>query len=318
MNYLGIEIGGTKIQVRAEDDRGQLLALERFNAYPTAVQIRQQLTDVIQQIRQQIQLDAVGIGFGGPVDYRTGQICQSFHVDGWHDFSLTDWLQEITQCPVYADNDANVAALGEAMRGAGRSHQQVYYVTVGSGVGSGYVRMGEVIHGRTPGEWEIGHLRLDLTGTTLQDVASGWGVDERIRQALPKNPDSVLSQAVQQDPGHEARHLGAALDQGDAFAEQILAGTVQPLAWAFSHVMHLVHPDVLILGGGVSNLGERFRQAIEEQITHYVMPAFHPLPPILLSELGEQVVPIGAIEWAKYNVRKECGSVSTGSLSDKL
>lgn len=303
MNYLGIEIGGTKIQVRAEDECGQLLALERFNAYPTAAQIRQQLTDVIQQFQQQIRFDAVGVGFGGPVDYRTGQICQSFHVDGWHEFSLTDWLSNLTNCPVYADNDANVATLGEAMRGAGRSYEQVYYVTIGSGVGSGYVRTGEVIHGRTPGEWEIGHLQLDPAGTTLQAVASGWGVDERIRQALPHFPDSILSQAAQQDPGHEARHLGAALAQGDAFAEQILADTVQPLAWAFSHVMHLVHPDVLILGGGVTNLGECLRQAIEERVARYVMPAFHPLPPILLSELGEQVVPIGAIEWAKYNVK---------------
>lgn len=304
MNYLGIEIGGTKIQVRAENERGQLLALERFNASSTADQIRQQLTDVIQQFRQQIKFDAAGVGFGGPVDYRTGQICQSFHVDGWHQFSLTNWLRDITQCPVYADNDANVATLGEAMRGAGRFYQQVYYVTIGSGVGSGYVRTGEVIHGRTPGEWEIGHLQLDPAGTTLQSVASGWGVDERIRLALPLHPDSVLSQAVQQDPGHEARHLGAALAGGDAFAEQILADTVQPLAWAFSHVMHLVHPDVLILGGGVTNLGERLRSAIEQRVTQYVMPAFHPLPPILLSELGEQVVPIGAIEWAKYNVKR--------------
>jgi len=301
MNYLGIEIGGTKIQVRVEDEHKTLLDLVRFEAPPTADQIRQQLAQVIGQLQQHKPFEAAGVGFGGPIDYRTGQIWQSFHVGGWHHFPLTDWLQELIHCPVYADNDANIAALGEALRGAGRPYDQVYYVTEGSGVGSGYVRAGEIIHGQIPGEWELGHLRIDTNGTPLQDVASGWGIDQRIRQGLADNPNSVLTSLAQRDSGHEARHLTQALDQHDPFAQQIFTDTDQPLAWAFSHVMHLVHPQVLILGGGVSKLGERFRQAIEAQTTKFVIDAFQPLPPILLAELGEQVVPIGAIEWAKYN-----------------
>ena len=299
MNYLGIEIGGTKIQLRAENELGDLLWQERFKALPTATQIRHQVEKIIRVHGSDVSLDAVGIGFGGPINRQTGRVSQSFHVDDWHDFMLTDWLETITNCPVFADNDANVAALGEACRGAGQCHRHVYYVTIGSGVGSGYIRDGAIQHGRPPGEWEIGHLRLDHRGTSLQSVASGWGIDERIRQQAANYPTSILTQVVRDDPGFEARHLGKALELNDAFAGTILGETVRALAWAFSHVIHLVHPDVLVLGGGVTGLGERFRIAIEQALPAYVIMAFQPLPPVLLSGLGEQVVPIGAIELAK-------------------
>ena len=305
MNYLGLEIGGTKIQLRAENEQGELLWQERFAAGSNARQIRQQIERIIRQRGPDAPLHAVGVGFGGPINYQTGRISQSFHVEGWQEFGLTHWLKTRLDCPVYADNDANVAALGEALRGVGHPFQQVYYVTIGSGVGSGYVRDGAILHGRPPGEWEIGHLRLDQQGTSLQSVASGWGIDERIRRQAVHHPASTLARQASRDPGFEARHLGFALDQHDAFAGHILAETVRALAWALSHVIHLVHPQVLVLGGGVTGLGERFRLAIEQSLSAYVMPSFQPLPPLLLSGLGEQVVPIGAIELAKQQLKTD-------------
>lgn len=129
--------------------------------------------------------------------------------------------------PVFVENDANVAALGEALVGAGRGCNPVFYVNVGSGVGGGLVCDGRVFHGFAPGEAEIGHLWLDGTGQTPEDCCSGWSLDRRVREAIAAEPQSTLAQRVAAAPGHEARHLGPALAAGDALAARILDEAAQ-------------------------------------------------------------------------------------------
>src|SRR5205085_11369638 len=90
---------------------------------------------------------AVAVGFGGPVDHRTGRICRSHQIEGWDDFPLADWLGKATGAPVVLENDANTAALGEAVRGAGVGADPLFYVTLGSGVGGGLVVGGRIYHG---------------------------------------------------------------------------------------------------------------------------------------------------------------------------
>ena len=102
------------------------------------------------------------------MDWRTGKICCSHQIEGWSDFDLGGWLKKLTGALVFVDNDANVAALGEASHGAGRNANPVFYVTLGSGVGGGLVVDGRIYHGATPGEAEIGHVRLDRAGTILE------------------------------------------------------------------------------------------------------------------------------------------------------
>ena len=120
----------------------------------------------------------------GAVNFKTGKICRSHQIEGWSEFDLRGWLAELTSARVIVDNDANVAALGEALRGAGRGHNPVFYVTLGSGVGGGLVVDRRIYHGVLPGEAEIGHVRLDRAGTTVESRCSGWVVDARIRGAV--------------------------------------------------------------------------------------------------------------------------------------
>lgn len=303
-NILGIEIGGTKLQLLLQSLSGENLLRERFkiDAKAGAKGILEQMKKGIHTILAKEKIDAIGIGFGGPVDRDTGIISQSSHVGGWSGFPLVEWVKSIANCPVFAGNDANVAALGEAHRGAGKGFESFFYTTIGSGVGGGLIRNGFIVYGRKPGESEIGLMKIDLQGNTLQDFASGWGIDERIRKNMKKYPNSPLTQLSREHPGNEARHLSQALLQQDTFAQNIFTGTVKYLAFAFSHVIHLIHPDALIIGGGVSQLGEPLRKAIEEDLCQFVTKAFQPLPPILLSALGEDVVPVGAIELVKQKL----------------
>ena len=138
--FVGIEIGGTKIQVVTGDDQAQVVTRNRFNAdlAKGAEGIREQIAAALADIAKRQQIAAIGVGFGGPFNRETGRTCCSHQVEGWDDFPLCDWLREQAAGALVAiDNDANTAALGEALAGAGRGLSPVFYVTVGSGIGGG-------------------------------------------------------------------------------------------------------------------------------------------------------------------------------------
>lgn len=295
--FIGIEIGGTKLQVVTGNGRGRIIERHRFavDRGLGAEGIRRQLRSAVEEIVEDASPAAVGVGYGGPVDWRNGQIRCSHHIAGWSDFELGRWLTKLTNAPVFVDNDANVAALGEAVRGAGEDANPVFYVTLGSGVGGGLVVDGCIYHGAGPGEAEIGHVRLDRSGTILESRCSGWSVDARIRALSEGEPGSVLVKLSRKDPGNEARHLGAALRKKDEAALRIVREVAEDLAFGLSHVTQLFHPEIIIIGGGLSKLGEPLRAAVDRALRPLVMKAFAPGPRVCLAKLGDDVVPVGAL-----------------------
>lgn len=303
---LGIEIGGTKLQLALGDATGRIRERRRLpvDAARGAAGIRAAIESALPQMLCGRKPTAVGVGFGGPVDWRNGRVARSHQIEGWSEFDLRAWLEPLVGAPVVADNDANVAALAEARCGAGAGVDPVFYVTLGSGVGGGLVLDGRIYHGAPPGEAEIGHVRLDRRGTILEARCSGWAVDARVRRWARAHPHSVLAQLARTQPGHEARHLVAALRRGDAGAERILRETAATLAFGLSHVMHLFHPAVIVLGGGLARVGEPLRRAVAEALPRWVMRVFHPVPPIRLSRLRDDVVPVGALLLAGDALRR--------------
>ncbi len=295
--FLAIEIGGTKLQLFVGDGDGRILHRWRFNidAARGGEGIRAQIETTLPDIFAQHDVAAVGVGYGGPVDWHTGQICCSHQVQGWADFPLGDWLGRRAGKPVFIDNDANVATLGEAWCGAGRGRNPVFYVTLGSGVGGGLVVNGTIYHGARPGESEIGHVRLDREGTIVEQRCSGWAVDARIRAAARAEQSSVLARLIGTEQGTEARHLTAALQASCPVARRILDEVSSDLAFGLSHVSHLFHPEMIVLGGGLSLVGEPLRAAVESALRPCVMQAFAPGPVITLAALREDAVPVGAL-----------------------
>jgi glucokinase len=297
MHCVGIEIGGTKLQLVLGDQAGNIRKRQRLRVDPAhgALGIRAQIEQGLPDLIHGESIQRLGVGFGGPVDWRRGKICRSHQIEGWSGFDLAGWLTSLTSTPVVADNDANVAALGEATQGAGVGFNPVFYATLGSGVGGGLVVDGAIYHGATPGEAEIGHLRLDRNGTIVEQRCSGWAVDARIRQLKKIAPDSRLAQLAGEAQGGEARLLPSALHARDAAAQRILQETAEDLAFGLSHVVHLFHPEVIILGGGMAAVGEPLRRAVEDALRRFIMDAFAPGPRLSLAALGEDAVPVGAL-----------------------
>src|SRR5207247_11196072 len=118
-------------------------------------------------------------------------------------------------------------------------------------------------HGAKPGEAEIGHVRLDREGTVVELRCSGWAVDAKIRQLKTTDPASHLAKLIGDSMGGEARYLASALQQGDRAAKRVLTETTEDLAFGLSHVVHLCHTEVIILGGGLSLAGERLRAPLD-------------------------------------------------------
>jgi glucokinase len=296
-NFLGIEIGGTKLQFVVGDEHARILQRWRFevDAARGGAGIRAQIESALPEILRTHEIAATGVGYGGPVDWHTGRICCSHQVEGWADFPLRDWLRERTGKPLAVDNDANLGALGEAQRGAGQESNPVFYVTLGSGVGGGLVVDGKIYHGAKPGESELGHVRLDRHGTILEKRCSGWAVDARIRAAIQKNPSSTLAHFAAGMERGEARALASALRENCQIAQTILAEWADDLAFGLSHVTHLMHPEMIALGGGLALVGEPLRAAAEAALHRFVMEAFAPGPRVGLAALREDAVPIGAL-----------------------
>jgi glucokinase len=298
--YLGFEIGGTKFQAVIGDSK-----LKIIDRYRTKVDRNLGGTGIRKEIRKAIDCFkeykpvSIGLGFGGPVDFEKGKICSSHHIDGWNNFPVGAWLRKISGLPVQVENDANTAALAEALKGGGKNIERVFFVTLGSGMGGGMILNGKIYHGEKPGESEIGMMLFDHKLNTMESQCSGWSVDRKIREYTKSHHDSVLANLTNGMNGGEAKYITAAMGKGDRAANKILIETSDNIAFALSHVVHLFHPKIIILGGGLSLIGDPLFKRINESLSKYVMKEFHPVPKVKIAELGEDVVCIGALLLAK-------------------
>ncbi|HVS34078.1 MAG TPA: ROK family protein [Gemmataceae bacterium] len=325
-HYLGIEIGGTKLQLGVGADDGVLAGLWRgpvdIAAGPEG--IRRQITTAVPELLAKANLDrsqikGVGIGFGGPVDDRTHHVIKSHQIEGWDDYPLADWVSDVVGLPAALGNDADVAGLAEALHGAGKGLSPIFYITIGSGIGGGFIIDGEIYRGVGRGAAEIGHLQFQtyflkdsqsaFSSPTkiLEELASGWGIAETAKQCIMKEQPirSVLyARAYDSKRPLTANDVAVAARQGDAFAESILKQALQYLADAVCHVIALLCPRRIVIGGGVSLMGEELLFApLRKVVADNVFKPFAGLTDIVPAALGEEVVVHGAIALARKRLR---------------
>jgi len=318
--YLGIEIGGTKLQLGLGDGLGTIHSLWRGTVIPAngADGIRQQIGDAIPELlagakRGRAELKGVGIGFGGPVDDTTRTVIKSHQIQGWDRFPLADWIADLVGVPAVLGNDADVAGLAEALFGAGKGLSPIFYITLGSGIGGGLIINGEIYRGCGRGAAEIGHLdfavHLNDAATTcmkLEDLASGWAIDTFARSEadLAGNEGNMLLELVNgQVQQITAKHVAEAAAKGDPFAKSILSRPRKLLAAAIAQVIVLLCPRRFIIGGGVSLMGQDLLfQPLRSDVGAIIsrqFPAFLRCYDIVPAELDEVVVVHGALALAR-------------------
>ncbi len=309
--YLGIEIGGTKLQLGLGAGDGVLAGLWRGNVDVAAGPegIRRQITAAVPELLtaagvERSRLKGVGIGFGGPVDDATRTIIKSHQIEGWDNFPLADWLTEVVGLPSALGNDADVAGLAEALHGAGKGLSPIFYITIGSGIGGGLIIGGEIYRGVGRGAAEIGHLQVrdgDAVAT-LESLASGWGIQERAEALLRSGDTPARSSALAHSGSGEitVQEIAQAAARGDAFARALLDAAIENLAEGVCNVIALLCPRRVVVGGGVSLLGERILfEPLRRRVAERVFRPFAGLTDIVPAALGEEVVVHGALALAR-------------------
>lgn len=312
--YLGIEIGGTKLQLGLGRGDGRLLALWRgaVDAAAGGEGIRRQITTAVPELLAKAgidrdQLRGIGVGFGGPTDDATQSVIKSHHIEGWYGFPLAAWLTELLGLPTAICNDADVAGLAEVLFGAGKGHSPVFYITVGTGIGGGLIIGGEIYRGVGKGAAEIGHLRpvYPLSrdsghGEILEYFAAGWGIARAAQERERSGADTAALRRVAAGGPITGKVVAEVARQGDPTALRILDDAVQALAEGICSVIKLLCPRRVIVGGGVSLIGEElFFRPLRRYVAERGMEAFAGLTEIVPAALGEEVVVHGALALAR-------------------
>lgn len=315
-HFLSVEIGGTKLQVASGNGQGEIRRKVCIPVYPakSAEEILSKLENPILELIGKDQPSKIGIGYGGPIDRKKGKVICSHQISGWEDFKLRQWFEEKFSLPTIIENDANVAALGEAVCGAGKGYTNCFYITLGSGVGAGFIQDGQILHGQYPTESEFGHIRLNKSGTTVESQCSGWAIDNQLLQACQKSSNKGFMESIEsyhEKKGHrggEASLLLKLIEDNVDEARAILEDLSDNLSFALSHVIHLLNPDAVILGGGLSKLGNPLIDRIKTRLRDYTMNAISELPHLATTELGDEVVPSGGLILAsQYFYHSEAG-----------
>jgi glucokinase len=317
----------------------QLAALVRHEvaARYGAAGILEQIERSAVVLIQKYDIQRVGIGFGGPIDSVAGVTTKSHQIAGWDNFSLVQWCQNVLGRPAVLGNDCDAAALAEAKFGAGSGVASVFYVTVGTGIGGGLVLGGKLHGAGRPAAAEIGHLRPGLNAdrpeTTVESLASGPAIAsaalarmtgqvsrplETIRGPLehPNRQQVRKWLADVQEAEQEfiadlaarcakdmekmtAQIVAQAAADGNEIARQVLDHACQALGWAIAQVITLAAPEVVVVGGGVSLIGEPFFfMPLRAEVSRYVFPPLAGSYRIVPAGLGELAVVHGAIALA--------------------
>lgn len=272
---LTIDIGGTKCAVAITDDAG----VHGLESWPTSGST-ENLERAVSYYRKHLQAGgnpatAVGVSFGGPVDFQTATVKRSVHVPGWSDFDFGAWARDALDLPVAVDNDAKVGALAEFHHG-GHGFDDVVYVTVSTGIGAGVISSGRIVRGASNEAGELGHTRVSDDPRVCS--CRRTGCFERLCSGY----------WIEQDHGRPAIELFA--------DDEFLAEYSRVFARGLSNAILMYNPSVIVLGGGVARVGARLTKSLADSVSRELESWSHMVPVITTSTFDREGVHLGAKE----------------------
>ena len=304
---LGIDLGGTKIGTGLVDQDGTVLCSDYQPTLghegPQAV--IQRIFAGAERVLDQAGLaqhgvSSIGIGAPGPLDIPHGLLVEPPNLPGWHNVPLREIVQERIGAPTYLENDANAAAIGEYLYGAGRGTRDMVYVTVSTGIGGGLILDGRIYHGASGGAGEIGHMTILPCGPRcgcgnrgcLEALASGTAIAREGQGLIARG----VSTAIASEDGHEvtAKNVVDAMQQGDPYARQIVAQAMFYLGIGMANLVNLYNPERLVIGGGLTALGDDLLGPVRRAIELRAFPSASVQVTAVLAQLGAEVGIVGA------------------------
>lgn len=320
MSVIGVDIGGTKVAAGLVRENGEILKKTRTpmpakgDAATALAAVKTAIDDLLSDPSLKYDVQGIGICAPGPLDPRTGIVINPPNLPCWRNFPLAEEVSRIYGVRAKVDNDANAAALAEVLWGAGRGYRNVFYATVGTGIGTGIVFDGRIFHGRTGAAGEGGHVSIDMRGPLcgcgkrgcIEALASGPAIASRARHKVADKPGSMLIELANGSADNiTGEMVGKACMAGDPVAREVLEETVDLIAFWLGNIVDLLEPDVIIMGGGVSSMLAQFIPEISKQ---WVGACINPWPqqiPIVSARYGEDAGIAGAASLCETRVAQQ-------------
>ncbi len=313
--WLGFDLGGTKMLAVVFDAKFRPLGRKRKRTKGHEGE-KVGVTRIIQTIRQALeeakiepgQLSGIGVGCPGPVDLENGVIHEAVNL-GWNDVPLKQLLHDEFQCPVEIANDVDAGVYGENRFGAAEGARTVIGVFPGTGIGGGCVYEGSILRGKNISCLEIGHIRVRQGGRRCGCGSRGCLETEASRLAISAE---AAKAAYRGDAPHLLRLAGTNLTDirssvlaesvqaGDKIVEGIIKDAAEAIGEAVASLVHLIAPDVVVLGGGlVEAMPDLYLKSVRDRSKSSVMKAYVDTFRVVAAKLGDDATTMGAAAWVE-------------------
>jgi len=308
MSYaLGVDIGGTKVSVTLGNSRGRILAKE---VVPTETGKKskrcvERIVATLERLRRSAgrsqKISGIGVGIPGPIEPKKGIVEKSPHLRGWQGSPLKSTIERKLKLPVFITNDANAAAVGEKMFGAGRGVRDFVYLTISTGIGGGVVLGGKLLLGASFGAGEVGHAVVVADGAKcgcrnrgcLEAYSSGTAIAAFVREKIREGRKSAIKRLTSR--GITAEAVALAARKGDPLAREAFERAGHYLGIGLANLINLLNPQMLILGGSVMKSSRLFWSSMMRSTRESAWPTLYKACRIVKTELGDQVGDLGAL-----------------------
>lgn len=309
-HYLGVDLGGTNIAVGVVDENYRIIAK---HCIPT--QSGRPVNEIAEDLAaaSKLVIDKAGLsiseftswGIGMPscINPKTGLLVHSNNL-GWKNIPILDTLGGLLGLPIIIENDANCAALGEALAGAARDYRDVIVITLGTGVGGGLIVNGKIYAGADQMGAELGHTKMVYNGELcscgqkgcFEAYASATALVRQTQKAMQENPRSIMNELCDGDLNKvTGRTAFDAARKADRTALKVVNLYAEYIACGLSTLIAIFRPEAIIIGGGISNEGSYLFNMINSKILENTFSAFEVgVPPVIPAQLGNDAGIIGA------------------------
>ncbi len=284
---IGIDLGGTKIAAAAADECGCILSeiIVPTEARKGKKQVIHNIVKAVECLSRSMKakIEKIGIGVPGPIDFNTGMVMDPPNLPGWKKVNLKAEISKFIRAPIFIDNDANCAALGEALFGAGINARDFIYITVSTGIGGGIIIDRKLYRGVSGSAGEFGHMIIDPSGFKcgcgnkgdFEAMASGTSIKTR--------------------SGEDAMAIHIRAQQGDKKALKVVEETAKYLGIGIANLVNILNPELVIVGGGLSNMGELLLKPARREFNLHALALPKRSVRIVRSKLGARAGLLGAI-----------------------
>lgn len=310
----GVDIGATSIDLCIADFSCKLIVryAEPANVKDGPIKILGRVCSLLENMLKENNLSpekmsGIGIGVPGPVDFSVGALVSPPIMPGWDCYPIIQTMQQwFASANVVVDNDVNLMALGEMNQGAGKGADNLIFVKIGTGIGAGIICEGKIYRGSSGCAGDIGHIDVNQSGSIchcgnqgcLESVAAGPAIAERSLMAAQAGKSPLLLKQYEMNGILRAEDIGDAAREGDALAMEVIRESGQFIGEVLAGLVNFYNPEMIVIGGGVSNLGNLLLSSIRQTILRRSLPLATRDLYIVFSEIGPDAGVIGAVNLA--------------------